>query len=101
MLTGGLRRKPQFIDLVKDLARPAYVPRFPKRDAKNLRNGFVFSQYDEKTAVLMDQQQLNVANVEVHRMLVKQAALAAGIFVSELATTSLSELEQRQQSSEH
>ena len=40
MLTGGLRRKPMFMDLVKDLAKPAYIPRFPNRDAKNLRNVF-------------------------------------------------------------
>ena len=87
MLTGGLRRKPIFMDLVKDLAKPAYIPRFPNRDAKKRGNGFVFSQYDEENAVLMDQQQLNVVNVATHQLLVKQAAMEAGISVSELALT--------------
>ena len=56
MILKGLRVRPQFDDLLQQIAKHPYIPRYPNRDAKNLRNGFVFSQYDEMNNILREKQ---------------------------------------------
>ena len=78
MIPVGLRVRPQFDDLLQKIAKHPYIPRYPNRDAKRLRNGFVFSRFDEDNLILADQQQLNVVNFQARHQLILQTAMEAG-----------------------
>ena len=89
MIPVGLRVRPQFDDLLQMIAKHPYIPRYLNRDAKRLRNGFVFSRFDEDNLILSDQQQLNVVNVQARHQLILQTAMEAGAHPSSLDLSTL------------
>ena len=58
MIPSGLRVRPQFNDLLPKLNQEIFRP--VNRSARQLRNGFVFSQCDEQNGILAEQQQLYI-----------------------------------------
>ena len=89
MIPVGLRVRPQFDDLLQKIAKHPYIPRYPNRDAKRLRNGFVSSRFDEDNLILADQQQLNVVNFQARHQLILQTAMEAGAHPSSLDLSTL------------
>jgi len=86
MIPVGLRRRPQFVDLMNEILIDPHTIRYPNRDAKQLRDGFVFSQYDEENNRQMLDQQLQVNNIEQRMILLRKAAAEAGISHAALRT---------------
>jgi len=74
--TTGLRRRPQFIDLLTEILVDPHKIKYPNRDAKQERNGFVYSQFDEESNRLMMDQQTNV-NMQMYKDLMKRMATAS------------------------
>ena len=56
--TEGLRLKPEYEDLIGvAVSDKLYTVKFPNRDAKFLREGFVLSQFDGEGMRAMERQQ--------------------------------------------
>lgn len=77
MIPTGLRRRPQFMDLLQEIQIDPHKIRYPNRDAKRLRDGFVYSQFDEESNRQMLLQQMNF-NVNAYKGLVNRMLAAAG-----------------------
>ena len=77
MIPTGLRVRPQFnyllTQLNKEICRPV------NRSARQLRNGFVFSQYDAQNVILAEQQQLNIVNIQSQHNKILATAMAANV----------------------
>lgn len=79
MIPVGLRRRPQFMDLLQEIQIDPHKIRYPNRDAKRLRDGFVYSQFDEENNRQMLMQQLNVNAQEQSAAVFRMAAAQAGV----------------------
>ena len=71
----GLRLRPRYEELIEvAVSGELYNVKFPNRDAKLLREGFVFSQLDREGARTMEKQQEQASKEAYKEHLLKQTA---------------------------
>ena len=85
----GLKVKPRYDDLIGvAIDDKLYNIKFPNRDAKFLRNGFVLSQLDSEGMTQMEKQQEMASKEAFKESLLKQIAINTGANLSELRSDS-------------
>ena len=81
----GLRVKPNYESLINvAVSDKLYNIKFPNRDAKFLRNGFVLSQLDNAGMMEMEKQQEMASKQAFKESLLKQIAINTGANLSDL-----------------
>ena len=89
----GLRVRPQYEDLVNvAVSDDLYHIKFPNRDAKFLREGFVMSQLDGEGARIMETQQEIASKQAFKESLLKEIAINTGSDLFDLRSESHQEM---------
>ena len=89
----GLRVRPQYEDLVGvAISDELYNIKFPNRDAKFLREGFVLSQLDGEGMRAMERQQEMASKQAFKESLLKEIAINTGSNLSDLRNDSHQEI---------
>ena len=83
MIPVGLRRRPQFSDLLLEIKTDPNTIRYPNRDAKLLRDGFVYSQYDEENARIMVDQQPSEQLSRQQQLAIRLESMTTGALPTE------------------
>lgn len=78
-MIAGLRRRPQFVDILNELATKPLSLTLPDRSAKQMVGSFVYGQYDEENQRLMEQQQMNAVVNRSRSAMITQLAVESGI----------------------
>ena len=79
MIPSGLRKRPQFSDILREMSTTPLSLKYPDRSSKRMVDSFVYGQYDEENQLLAQEQQLNTVINQSRGTMILQAAMEAGI----------------------